>query len=136
MYRDNTGNPMLCKNGTACISCIQQIINEAKQMHALNQYFATQDDNTTLPDKVNHSPYPNPLFTANVTEVTSLFKQVYPYRATSPDRIPYLIKDTLILEKIQRQATKFILSDYVSDYKTRLLKLDLLPLMYILHGFL
>ena len=45
---------------------------------------------------------------------------------------PYLIKDTVILEKIQRQATKFILSDYVSDYKTRLLKLDLLPLMYIL----
>ena len=45
---------------------------------------------------------------------------------------PYLIKDTVILEKIQRQAIKFILSDYVSDYKTRLLKLDLLPLMYIL----
>ena len=44
---------------------------------------------------------------------------------------PYLIKDTVIPEKIQRQATKFILSDYVSDYKTRLLKLDLLPLMYI-----
>ena len=42
---------------------------------------------------------------------------------------PYLIKDTVILEKIQRQATKFILSDYVSDYKTRLLKLDLLPLI-------
>ena len=45
---------------------------------------------------------------------------------------PYLIKDTVILEKIQKQATKFILSDYVSDYKTPLLKLDLLPLMYIL----
>ena len=38
-------------------------------------------------------------------------------------------QDTVILEKIQRQATKFILSDYVSDYKTRLLKLDLVPLM-------
>ena len=43
-----------------------------------------------------------------------------------------MIKDTLTLEKFQRQATKFTLNDYESDYKTRLLKLDLLPLMYIL----
>ena len=43
-----------------------------------------------------------------------------------------MIKDTLTLEKVQRQATKFIINDYESDYKTRLLKLDLLPLMYIL----
>ena len=34
--------------------------------------------------------------------------------------------------RIQRQTTKFILRDYDSDYKTRLLKLDLLPLMYML----
>jgi len=45
---------------------------------------------------------------------------------------PYLIKDTAALEKIQRQATKFILKDYESNYRTRLLKLDLLPLMYTL----
>ena len=45
---------------------------------------------------------------------------------------PYLIKDTITLEKIQRQATKFILKDYESSYHTRLLKLDLLPLMYTL----
>ena len=45
---------------------------------------------------------------------------------------PYLIKDTITLEKIQRQATKFILKDYDTDYRTRLLKLDLLPLMYTL----
>jgi len=45
---------------------------------------------------------------------------------------PYLIKDTVILERIQRQATKYILRDYDSNYKTRLLKLDLLPLMYTL----
>ena len=43
-----------------------------------------------------------------------------------------MIKDTLTLEKVRRQATKFILNDYESDYNTRLLKLDLLPLMYIL----
>ena len=29
---------------------------------------------------------------------------------------PYLIKDTVMLERIQRQATKFILRDYDSDY--------------------
>ena len=34
-----------------------------------------------------------------------------------------MIKDTFTLEKVQRQATKFILNDYESDYKTRLLKL-------------
>ena len=44
-----------------------------------------------------------------------------------------MIKDTLTLEKVQRQANKFILNDYESNYKTQLLKLDLLPLiMYIL----
>ena len=43
---------------------------------------------------------------------------------------PYMIKDTIILEKVQRQATKFILADYDSDYKTCLLQLGL-SLMYI-----
>ena len=47
---------------------------------------------------------------------------------------PYLIKDTITLEKVQRRATKFILADYSSDcdYKTRLLRLGILPLMYML----
>ena len=45
---------------------------------------------------------------------------------------PYLIKDTVTLEKIQRQAIKFLLKDYDSNYRTCLLKLDLLPLMYTL----
>ena len=48
---------------------------------------------------------------------------------------PYLIKDTVILERIQRQAPKFILRDYDNNYKTCLLKLDLLPLMHILHFY-
>ena len=43
----------------------------------------------------------------------------------------YLHKDILILEKIQRRATKFILNDYSSDYKSRLLSLKLLPLMML-----
>ena len=45
---------------------------------------------------------------------------------------PYLIKDILTLERVQRRATKYILNDYTSDYRLRLLKLKLLPLMYTL----
>ena len=44
---------------------------------------------------------------------------------------PYLHKDILMLEKIQRRATKFILNDYSSDYKSRLVSLQLLPLMML-----
>ena len=43
---------------------------------------------------------------------------------------PWLIKDIRNFERIQRCATKFILQDYLSDYKTRLLSLNLLPLMH------
>ena len=35
------------------------------------------------------------------------------------------------IEMIQKRATKYILSDYSSDYKLRLTRLKLLPLMYI-----
>ena len=48
----------------------------------------------------------------------------------SPIWRPYLVKDISNLEHLQRRATKYILNDYISDYKTRLLKLELLPLMY------
>ena len=44
---------------------------------------------------------------------------------------PCLLKDIINMERIQRR-TKYILNDYTSDYKTRLLKLKLLPLMYLL----
>ena len=43
---------------------------------------------------------------------------------------PRLIKDIRNFERIQRRTTKFILQDYSSDYKTRLLSLNLLPLMH------
>ena len=33
-------------------------------------------------------------------------------------------------EKVQRRATKYITNDFSSDYRTRLLALHLLPLMY------
>ena len=36
------------------------------------------------------------------------------------------------LERVQRKATKFILSNYSLDYKSRLIQLDMLPLMYLL----
>jgi len=41
------------------------------------------------------------------------------------------MKDILILEQIQCHATKCLLNDYTSIYKTRLFKLKILPLMYL-----
>ena len=43
---------------------------------------------------------------------------------------PHFIKDIINLERVQQHATCFILNDFNSDYKSRLLKLELLPLMY------
>ena len=40
------------------------------------------------------------------------------------------IKHMRLFEQVQRRTTKYILNDFTSDYKTRLLKLQLLPLMY------
>ena len=45
------------------------------------------------------------------------------------------MKDILTIEKIQRRATKFILNDFSSDYKSRLISLGLLPLMFIYELF-
>ena len=43
----------------------------------------------------------------------------------------YLLKDIINMERVQRYSIKYILNDYISDYKTRLLlKLKLLPLIY------
>ena len=42
---------------------------------------------------------------------------------------PHLIKDIATLEKIQRSTSKYILSDFSSDYKSRLTSLNMLPLM-------
>ena len=44
---------------------------------------------------------------------------------------PYLLSDIELLERVQRRATKYILNNYTSNYKERLLRLKLLPLMYI-----
>ena len=42
---------------------------------------------------------------------------------------PHLLKDIITLEKIQRRATKYLLNDFSSSYKSRLLSLNILPLM-------
>ncbi len=34
------------------------------------------------------------------------------------------------IERVQRRATEYILIDYNSDYKSRLMNLNMLPLMY------
>ena len=44
---------------------------------------------------------------------------------------PHLIKNINMLERIQRRATKWILNDYQSSYRSRLVNLHLLPLMYV-----
>ena len=48
----------------------------------------------------------------------------------SPILRPNLIKDIGMLERVQVRVTKFILNDYHSDYKSRLISLQILPLMY------
>ena len=42
----------------------------------------------------------------------------------------FLIKEILNLERVQRRTPKHILSDFTSNYKARLLKLNILPVMY------
>ena len=44
---------------------------------------------------------------------------------------PCLIKDIKLFEQVQRRATKFILNDHTLDYKSRLTKVELLPLMMV-----
>ena len=48
----------------------------------------------------------------------------------SPVWRPQHARDIISLERVQRRATKYILNDYTSDYKSPLLSLHLLPLMY------
>ena len=45
---------------------------------------------------------------------------------------PQMIKDIIALEKVQRRTTKYILNDFSLDYKARLRKLGIPPLMYFL----
>ena len=49
----------------------------------------------------------------------------------SPIWRPQLLKDVPVLEKMQRRATKYILNDFSSNYKNRLVTLQILPLMMV-----
>ena len=45
---------------------------------------------------------------------------------------PLQLKDIKPIESVQRRATKFILNDYATDYRSRLIKLHILPLSMLL----
>jgi len=47
----------------------------------------------------------------------------------SPLWHPRLIKDIQFLEKVLRRATKYVLDDFSSDYRARLISLEMLSLM-------
>ena len=49
----------------------------------------------------------------------------------SPICRPHLLSDVRALENVQRRATKFILNDSLSNYRLRLVNLNLLPLMMV-----
>ena len=44
---------------------------------------------------------------------------------------PHLIQDFTKIERLPRRATNYILNDFSTDYKSHLIELKLLPLMYI-----
>ena len=43
---------------------------------------------------------------------------------------PRFLRDAQTLERVQRSASKYILHDFTSDYKTTLVNMQLLPLMF------
>uniref|UniRef100_A0A1X7UDD0 Reverse transcriptase domain-containing protein n=1 Tax=Amphimedon queenslandica TaxID=400682 RepID=A0A1X7UDD0_AMPQE len=45
---------------------------------------------------------------------------------------PNFVKDFMLLERVQQKATKYILNNFVSDYGTRLMSLNMLPSVIIL----
>jgi len=53
-----------------------------------------------------------------------LINPLFPSLASLPNN------DITNIENLQRRATKFILTNYSLDYTQRLLKLNMLPLMY------
>ena len=51
------------------------------------------------------------------------------FQYCSPLWHPHFIRDITSIETLQRRATKYILCDFSSDYKSRLIRLKILPLM-------
>ena len=103
-------NALSFADDTKCYKLIFELLNSIKLQDDLNSLFDwSQDSNLSF----------------NTKKFIHLsFNTKFP---TS-----YNIDDSSIISSnTQRRATKYILNDYVSDYKTRLIKLNLLPLMYI-----
>ena len=69
------------------------------------------------------------LFFLFIITIIIFFLQLHYWHA-SPVWRPHLIGDMYKLERVQKRATKYILNDYSSDYRSRLIALDLLPLMF------
>ena len=73
---------------------------------------------------------PYKIFTNSFTQmpVLTLIRSKLTYRSLL--WCLHLIQDIILLEQVQRRATKFILRNFTSNYKHRLIVLNLLPLMY------
>ena len=56
-------------------------------------------------------------------------RNYYPVMYCSPIWRPNLIYDITALERVQIRATKYVLNDFSSDYKFRLISLQILPSM-------
>ena len=70
----------------------------------------------------------------NVTTKKKLYISLVRSQLTYGSQIwrPFLLKDINPIEQIQRRATKYILNDYTSDYRSRLITLNLLPMSMLL----
>ena len=82
----------------------------------------------------NLSPLTIPSYFTAVQRLTRHFHPLHfviPSTRTTAHQQSYFPRTIDSLERVQRRATKFILSDYTSNYKTRLMQLGMLPLMQI-----
>lgn len=70
----------------------------------------------------------------NVTTKKNLYISLVRSQLTYGSQVwrPLLLKDLNPIEHIQRRATKYILNDYTSDYRSRLIMLNLLPMSMLL----
>ena len=71
------------------------------------------------------------IISANSCQETS-FPLISKSRLTYCSQVwrPHYIKDINLLEQVQCRGTKYILNDFQSDYRSRLISLHLFPLMY------
>ena len=112
-----------------------------------NNYIETQDSikdlGVTITSNLSWSNYCN-MITAKVYKQLGLIHRSFTTNCVSAKKqlCISLVRSQLLycpqiwrpcLERVQRRATKYILNDYTSSYRARLLRLSMLPLMYILN---